>query len=281
MAAADRTLFITDLDGTLLNADSMLSEFTRNTVNALVNQGIKFTYATARSLASAKVVLQGLHINMPVIVYNGVFIMNPVSEEILYTSSFDNGVCSTIENILTDSGVFPIVYSIINNKQRVSWYTDCENDGISYYIGNRQGDKRLRPLKHGDGIYKGDVFYYTCIGKREILEPVYEKMKNINGCRVTFCQELYRTEYWLEIMPAKASKAAAIQELKRIEGFDKLITFGDAANDVNMFHISDLSIAVNNAVSEAKMAADQVIESNNEDGVARWLIDYISKNPAD
>ena len=55
-----KTLYVTDLDGTLLRTDDTVSPFTINTVNGLVDKGMLFTYATARSLVSASVVTRGL-----------------------------------------------------------------------------------------------------------------------------------------------------------------------------------------------------------------------------
>ena len=55
-----KTLYVTDLDGTLLNSNTQISEYSINTINRLVEQGMLFTYATARSLVSASVVTKGL-----------------------------------------------------------------------------------------------------------------------------------------------------------------------------------------------------------------------------
>lgn len=71
-----KTLYVTDLDGTLLRTDDTVSPFTINTVNGLVDKGMLFTYATARSLVSASVVTKGLSARIPVIAYNGAFIYN-------------------------------------------------------------------------------------------------------------------------------------------------------------------------------------------------------------
>lgn len=71
-----KTLYVTDLDGTLLRTDDTVSPFTINTVNGLVDKGMLFTYATARSLVSASVVTRGLSARIPVIAYNGAFIYN-------------------------------------------------------------------------------------------------------------------------------------------------------------------------------------------------------------
>ena len=73
-------------------------------------------------------------------------------------------------------------------------------------------------------------------------------------------------------MPARASKANAIRKLKEMWNCTRVVSFGDAVNDLPMFEISDECYAVSNAVEELKAAATGMIESNEEDGVARWLL---------
>lgn len=76
-------------------------------------------------------------------------------------------------------------------------------------------------------------------------------------------------------MPAKATKAEAIRKLKELRGCSREVSFGDAVNDIPMFEISDECYAVDNAVEELKAIADGVIESNEEDGVAKWLMQHV------
>ena len=66
----DKILYVSDLDGTLLNTKDRISDYSIETINGLVERGMLFTYATARSLVSASKVAQGLSANIPVIVYN-------------------------------------------------------------------------------------------------------------------------------------------------------------------------------------------------------------------
>ena len=73
-------------------------------------------------------------------------------------------------------------------------------------------------------------------------------------------------------MPQNASKASAIVQLKQMLGCDHLVVFGDGINDIDMFQIADEAYAVENAVQELKDIANQVIEDNDHDGVARWLL---------
>ena len=114
--------------------------------------------------------------------------------------------------------------------------------------------------------------YYTCIGSREELFPVYEALKDNEELNCLFHPEIYREEYWCEVLPKKATKANAIKELKKLWNCDRIVSFGDGINDLPMFEISDECYAVENAVEELKRAATGVIESNINDGVAKWLL---------
>ena len=58
---------------------------------------------------------------------------------------------------------------------------------------------------------------------------------------------------------------------------ERIISFGDSINDVPLFEMSDECYAVANAVEALKRVADDVIESNDEDGVARWLMENFNR----
>ena len=76
-------------------------------------------------------------------------------------------------------------------------------------------------------------------------------------------------------MPAAASKLNAIRKLKKMWNCTRVISFGDAVNDLPMFEASDECYAVANAVEELKAAATGIIESNVDDGVAKWLLEHV------
>lgn len=266
-----RTLYVTDLDGTLLNKQSRISENSLNIINTLIEKGTLFTYATARSLTSALPVTQGLSTNIPIVAYNGTFIVNPQNGEILSSLGFTAEQSTYIIDILQQHAISPLVYAFVDGIEKVSWNTQKENDGIAYYLQQRQGDKRFRPLHSEQGLYDGEIFYISCIGDPEQLRSLYEILSEHPDLRCTFQQEIYRPEYWCEIMPKKATKAEGIRRLKELLHCDKVIVFGDAANDIPMFEIADECYAVENAAEELKSIANDVIKSNENDGVARWL----------
>ena len=69
--AAGKTLYVTDLDGTLMRNDETLSSYTVQTINELIEKGLAFTYATARSIESARPIAGGLNLRLPAITRNG------------------------------------------------------------------------------------------------------------------------------------------------------------------------------------------------------------------
>lgn len=266
-----KTLYVSDLDGTLLTSDMKISENSLNIINILIDEGMIFTYATARSISSASIVAKGLSTKHPIIAYNGAFIVEPDTRKILVKEDFNRAQTEVVKEILSQNHISPLVYSFVEGKERVSWIPKEENEGKRHYIDSRKGDKRLRSVALEEELYAGDVFYFTCIGGKEELEPAYQILKDNENYTCTFQPEIYRDEYWLEIMPRKATKANAILKLKELLGCDKIVSFGDAINDIPMFQISDECYAVENAVEELKKMATAVIKSNNNDGVAKWL----------
>lgn len=268
----EKILYVTDLDGTLLNKQDSISPFSIQTINNLVGQGMLFTYATARSLVSASKVTKGLSTNIPIIAYNGAFIFQPSTGEILSKEDFTEEERNRVQEVLTQYRISPLVYSFIDGIEKVSWIPQYENDGIRRYLSMRQGDKRFRAVTDIETLYEGEMFYFTCIGEKDELQPIYDIFSKDSRYRCTMQQELYRPEYWCEIMPTLATKANAIRKLKNMWGCIRVISFGDAINDIPMFEISDECYAVENAVDELKAVATGIIESNEDDGVAKWLV---------
>ncbi len=266
-----RTLYVTDLDGTLLNSQSRLSEYTLKTVNAVVERGVLFTYATARSLVSASMVTKGLSQKIPIIAYNGAFIIEPCTGEFLSHESFSCEETETVIDTLEKLDIHPAVYSLIDGTEKVSWERGTETEGMAHYLSKRRGDRRLRPLDTNEWLYDGEVFYFTCIGEKEILRTAQDILSGDERYTCIFQQELNRPEYWFEIMPRRATKANAIEKLKNIWQCDRVVSFGDALNDIPMFSFSDECYAVGNAVDELKAIATDIIGSNDDDGVAKWL----------
>jgi len=263
-----RTLYVSDLDGTLLQSNEKLSEYTSDTINTLVSKGMLFSYATARSIITAKKVTKGLSAKIPLIVYNGAFIIDNVTEKVLYANYFDDSVNDILEHFFSQN-IYPIVYGMIGGKEKFSFVPKLCTKGMNTFINSRKGDIRTNPIDDYNDLKKGNIFYISCIDETEKLAPMYEAYKRDYHC--VFQKDIYTGDQWLEILPKTASKANAVKRLKEMLGCNRVVAFGDGKNDINMFEAADESYAVSNAHEDLKKVATGVILSNNEDGVAKWL----------
>ncbi|MGI6255480.1 MAG: GNAT family N-acetyltransferase [Acutalibacter sp.] len=268
----NETLYVSDLDGTLLTPEERLSPFTVRVLNALVEQGVHFTYATARSRHSAEVVTAGLTKNLPVIVYNGAFVIDGATGEKLVESGFSPEQIAQVRAWGETCGLRPLCYAFVEGVERVSWREDRVNEGIAFYLSNRKGDSRLRPVGEDNALYRGEVFYFTYIGEQEELEPLWRLARECSWLNVTYQQELYRQEYWLELMPRAATKANASRRLLERLGCSRMVSFGDAINDVSLLQAADWGCAVENAVPQLLAQADEILPGNRSDGVAKFLL---------
>lgn len=264
-----KTLYVSDLDGTLLQSNETMSSYTNEIINQFVEQGMLFSYATARSLITAHKVTKNFNTQIPVIVYNGAAIIDNVSNEVILSNFFDDSINNVLDTLIKNH-IYPIVYSYINDIEKFSYIEEKCTDGMRKFIMSRQGDPRTNPVNHIEDLYQGNKFYISCIDDEEKLKPFYDMYKEQYHC--IFQKDVYTHDQWLEFLPKQASKATAIQQLKSLLNCDRLVVFGDGKNDIDMFEIADECYAVENAVDELKTIATDIIESNNNDGVAKWLI---------
>ncbi len=128
-----KTLYVSDLDGTLLNSRVRLSEFTIKTINSLVNKGVVFSYATARSIVTASKATAGLNSEFPVITYNGAFIINNATREIMLSNYFTKAETDYIKSVLTEHRIFPIVYAYVDGKEKFSYYAGIRTMARSFF----------------------------------------------------------------------------------------------------------------------------------------------------
>ena len=274
-----KTLFISDLDGTLLTSRENISDYSLKNLNTLIDtRGLCFTYATARSLNSAAKACWGLRQNLPVILYNGAVIMEPWSRRMLYNNHFNRGQLDYIRDALIKFDVQPLIYSFSQaGNEKVSWVEGQETEGMLRYLARRRGDSRLNPVKSADDLIGDDIFYLTCIAKKEHLDALYAHIQASFDIRCIYEQETYQTDYWCEIMPSNTSKGAAAGHLKTLLGAERMVSFGDGINDESLFRASDESYAVQNALDSLKMVATGVIGYSEEDAVCKFLQGNIQK----
>ncbi|MBQ4043650.1 MAG: HAD family hydrolase [Clostridia bacterium] len=263
----DKTLYITDLDGTLLRRDQTISPYTAGTVSALVQKGMIFSYATARSIATAAKITAAITPPFPVIVYNGTFIVENGTGRILFEQFFTEKDGRRILSVLNRGGVYPFVYAHIDGRERYSYIPHRMTEEMRRFHATRL-DPRQRQATE-DTVAEGKLFHFSCIDKADVLRPLYEQLREEFPC--VYYKEMYSGDQWLEIMPPGVTKASAALRLKQMLGCSRIVSFGDGANDIPLFSVSDECYAVENADQSLKRIATGIIGSCDDDGVARFL----------
>lgn len=265
-----KTLYLSDLDGTLLRDDQKTSEFTNRTLNALIERGLCFSFATARSIETASRAVEGLCLQQPAIVHNGAFLVNAQTHAPIHSVRFTEAEEEAVFSAFRSAGLFPITYAVIDGRTRFSFIREKSSRAQWEFILSRIEDEREREIFTEEEALSGEVFYFSAIDEEEKLRPVYEALREKFRC--FFYRDIYSGEQWLEVLHKDASKASAALVLKKMLGCDKIVCFGDEINDIPMFRIADECYAVENAAPELKKLATGVILSNDEDGVAKWLL---------
>lgn len=267
---SEKILYVSDLDGTLLNCNARLSDFTRKALDELISKGLPFTYASARSYVSAGSVLDGFEPKIPSIIYNGTFIRKNDTGELVLVDDFANGEAELILDKIMKAGVCPLVYSFIDGRECFSYVKEELEGGVLEFVTEHKDDVRSNPVSRGE-LSNGEIFHFTCIDSEDKLIPLYKELSREHQC--VYYKEQYSGRWWLEIHPMGATKANALLKLKNMLGAHRVVCFGDGVNDISMFEVSDECYAPSNADATVKAIADAIIDTNDNDGVAKWLLD--------
>lgn len=268
-----RTLYVTDLDGTLMRNDMTISEESVRILNQLIDQGVLITYATARSFHSAYDITRDIHFKIPVITRNGTTFADQISAKETETAFFSKDILKDLKELIpiisrcgfTSAYIDGVMYKLYQEGEKSKEFQGY----IDYY--HSIGDTRMRMVENVEKQFEGNISYITLISSREELLPYYETIKDSDRWETVFQKDTYREEFWLEICPKNSTKAKAVLKLKDRLECDKLVVFGDSINDLPMFEVADEGISVSNARPEILNVANHIIDSNEDDAVAKYI----------
>ena len=269
----DKTLYVTDLDGTLMRSDKSISAETVSIINELIQKGLQFTVATARSAMSVRHIVEPFDIKVPLIIRNGTALADPKTLDIIEKALFTDKQIDELKELLPEIPSCGFTSIWYDNEMEKVFFAGEHSVGIRKYLDERKSEKGIRIVNSIDALFSGDVGYITMIDDKEKLDPIYERVKGKEGWEAVLQKDAYDEEYWLEICPENSTKAKAIVKLKEKLGMERIVVFGDSVNDIPMFKIADEAYAVGNALPELKKYATGIIASNEEDGVAKFLLD--------
>lgn len=276
----NKILFVSDLDGTLLNTDKSISNHSLKLLNNLINKGINFTIATARTPATVTIILNKLNIALPIICMNGSAIYDIKNREYIKYLSLNNFIVDDIIKESSNLNINCFVYTILKNHLNV-YYNKIMNNAEENFYNERKNLKLKTFINKIHNLNNKSVFimFLSEIENINKIRRIIESKDYINRLSITQYEDIYyKGYYYLEIYNNEASKGNGIQFLKKENDINKIIVFGDNLNDMSMFETADEAYAVKNAANDIKTKATAVIEENNNNAVAEFINNYVNKN---
>jgi hydroxymethylpyrimidine pyrophosphatase-like HAD family hydrolase len=271
-------LYVSDLDHTLLDREARLSGATRLGLLKLLDAGVRFTVASARSVASIREVLDGVPVSLPVIEFNGAFVTDLATGAHLVTHAFEGETARGILGLCRASGMEPHLSSFDGERDRC-YVPPVRNAGAAFYLRGRlaAGDPRMSQVDDVACALDDEIVCFTVIDAEERLAPLEADLTARFGpaIRTSLAEDVYcRGWCWLMVHPAAADKGRATRWLRQHEGLDgvDLVVFGDQHWDLPLFDVAHHAVAVANAEDEVRARADEVIGPHHEDAVIRWLL---------
>ena len=282
-----------DLDGTLLNSYSQISTENKNAIKNSIEKGVEIVIASGRPISSAKSFANEIGANNYIICGNGALLYDIKNEKILYDKFIDKKKILEIIKFCDENSIFYSIYTgdfvIANSLNYNVLFYNNENKKVV--------DSQKTKIKVIQNIYNYieqnenvNVLKMTICDKSSIIfERSIKRLRQIKGIDVLDVEHMARkvittgTEentveyYYTEITTTGVNKWSAIQELaKRLNiKEEEIIAIGDNRNDKEMIENAGLGIIMGNSAPYMKQIADEVVESNNNNGVAQALKKYI------
>ena len=252
-------LLLFDLDGTLLRSDKTISERTMSVLQKCREQGLRIGVSTSRGEQNCLGFLEKL--NPDILIASGGALVK-CRKEYIYAAEFS--VAETRNMIQT---------------AREICGEDCEItiDTMEKHYWNYKIDPTVQDATWGDTVYSDFVDFAE--NALKICVEIFEGAKAEElAYKFVDCDCVKFVDGdWYKFTKKEATKENAILKLCEFCGItrEEIIAFGDDLVDIGMLKLCGMGVAMGNALLEVKSVADVVIGSNDEDGIAEFLEEYV------
>jgi len=261
-------VIVTDVDGTLQNSKGELSPFTRKTLGQYIDWGGRIILATGKLYASIERVCQELSLKDWQITGNGAVLVDPTTGEKQVSSCLGALEVKHIETILNEMQV-PFVYyqpeTILYRKGLLS---------PKYVkILHKFGEDYVKSIKADFSENVTDVIKILSFVANIADLEIEKKLRKMISQACPRVRVIRTTSRYLEYMNRDVSKIHGLEKIlgELGIGMESVIAFGDEENDLEILKSAGIGVAMGNASLRIKRAVSYVADSNDEDGVARFL----------
>ena len=261
-------LLAIDIDGTLLNDSSQMSQKTHNALQAMKEHGISITLATGRFYPDASYFAKLLGFSCPMILLHGALIQSQEGEIIEKQELPPKSVPILIELAKKEKVPFQIFHEdFLVMEEKTKW-----ND---IYLSFSEIKPVIVPDIREYLEKQKSPFAFIFLGtpqKMARLKKIVEEKLNASIAIACAHPNL------LEIIAPDASKGNALKQLAAMKNIpiSQTIAIGDSYNDIEMIKTAGLGVAMGNAPKEVKDIADCITKDNNQDGIAYFVSQFLA-----
>jgi hydroxymethylpyrimidine pyrophosphatase-like HAD family hydrolase len=284
----DGPLVVCDLDGTLLRSDGTMSAYTRATLRGLAAAGVAFTVATARSLPGFAYLVTDVEFPLPVVEMGGTYLSDAATGRHLVHHGFDTTTAADVVAALLAAGIEPTIASWDGGADRLH-HGPLGDAAARRFVEEHRGfrDPRLCHSPDLVAVARTEQVAVIRFGvPHDRMEQARALLADVGGGRTAV--QVYPIGLlpgWAEVAVhgALADKGRGIRVLRERHGLTgPVVACGDGLNDLPMFAVADRRVAPANAHPEILALATDVVGTNDEDGVARFLAaEFLAPRPAD
>jgi hydroxymethylpyrimidine pyrophosphatase-like HAD family hydrolase len=271
-------LYISDLDGTLLDPDAQLSPRTRSGLERLLVADVPFTIATARHPQSIRMILGDLPLRLPVVALHGALLTDMASLAHLHVRAIERDAALGVLDIARRHGTSAWVSTTTGTADHVT-YDAITNAGMQWYLDDRTrvGDPRLRRAADLTTVFVDAVTCITVMAPEDVTRAIGHDVANehAGAMKVHVYENAYSPGWWwMTAHSAEAGKDVGVGDLLARHEFDdhEIVAFGDTTGDLPLFAAAHRRVAVANAERELKDAACETIGAHDEDSVIDYLL---------
>lgn len=252
-----------DIDGTLTNSKKEITKATYDAIMMLQQKGVIVVIASGRPTAGVLPIASKIHLEEYggyILSFNGGKITNLKTKEVIYEQILPSGIITQIAAMADSCQCTTLIHIddkvLTNHKDNEFAVLEARVNGLQLQEIKSFSDYASLPLNKCMVVEKGSYL--------AALEPDFVRAF---GSQVN----IFRSEpFFLEIVPQGVDKANCLSHLLKHLHIkrEETAAFGDGFNDKTMIAYAGMGIAMGNAQSEVKAAADFVTKSNDEDGIA-------------
>ena len=257
-------LVISDIDGTLITSNHEVTEATKAAAAKLYERSIELSLASSRPPRSITPLADALKLQGPFAAFNGALVVKR-NGEVLARSIISAATIASVNRIADQFGLAVWLYD------EVDWWAPWRDAFVDREEHTSGFSARIDGY---DQRVRSEANKLTVVGKPELVAPAEQLILTELGSQVSASKSKPRfldvTAYGIH----KGTVVVRLADLLKIPT-NSVAVIGDGPNDVEMFNQAGISIAMGQGVDEVKEAATYLTTSNDDEGWARGIEQYV------